>query len=65
MWLRVWHGLQALLFLGPIATGLNMHYAGSEYLATTGETFFAPYREMITGDRAPRDSRAREGGDLS
>ncbi len=29
LWLRVWHGLQALLFLGLIATGLNMHYAGS------------------------------------
>ena len=31
LWLRVWHGLQALLFLGLIATGLNMHYAGSEW----------------------------------
>ncbi|MEE9280962.1 MAG: cytochrome b/b6 domain-containing protein, partial [Myxococcota bacterium] len=28
------------------------------YLATTGETFFSLYREMITGDRAPRGSRA-------
>ena len=31
LWLRVWHSLQALLFLGLIATGLNMHYAGSEW----------------------------------
>ncbi len=31
LWLRAWHGLQALLFLGLIATGLNMHYAGSEW----------------------------------
>ena len=31
LWLRVWHGLQALLFLGLIATGLSMHYAGSEW----------------------------------
>ena len=29
LWLRVWHGLQALLFLGLLATGLTMHYAGS------------------------------------
>ncbi len=27
------------------------------YLATTGEAFFALFREMITGDRAPRGSR--------
>ena len=28
------------------------------YLATTGETFFSLFREMITGDRrAPRGSR--------
>ena len=31
LWLRVWHGLQALFFLGLIATGLNMHYAGSAW----------------------------------
>jgi thiosulfate reductase cytochrome b subunit len=31
LWLRIWHGLQALLFLGLIATGLNMHYAGSAW----------------------------------
>ncbi len=31
LWLRVWHGLQALLFLGLIATGLNMHYSGSAW----------------------------------
>lgn len=31
LWLRVWHGLQALLFLGMIATGLCMHYAGSPW----------------------------------
>lgn len=31
LWLRVWHSLQALLFLGLLATGLNMHYAGSEW----------------------------------
>lgn len=30
-WLRIWHGLQALIFLGLIATGVNMHYAGSEW----------------------------------
>ncbi len=28
------------------------------YLATTGETLFSLYREMITGDRAMRRSRA-------
>ena len=28
------------------------------YLATTGETFFTLYREIITGHRAPRGSRA-------
>jgi hypothetical protein len=27
------------------------------YHATTGEAFFALYREMTTGDRAPRGSR--------
>ncbi len=31
LWLRIWHGLQALLFLGLIATGISMHYAGSEW----------------------------------
>jgi thiosulfate reductase cytochrome b subunit len=31
LWLRVWHGVQALVFLGLIATGLNMHYAGSDW----------------------------------
>ncbi len=31
LWLRVWHGVQALLFLGLIATGLSLHYAGSDW----------------------------------
>lgn len=32
LWLRVWHGLQALIFLVLIATGLSMHYAGSAWV---------------------------------
>lgn len=31
LWLRLWHGALALLFLGLITTGLSMHYAGSEW----------------------------------
>jgi thiosulfate reductase cytochrome b subunit len=31
LWLRLWHGTQALLFFGLIATGLSMHYAGSAW----------------------------------
>jgi len=31
LWLRVWHGAQALLFLGLMVSGLNMHYAGSDW----------------------------------
>jgi thiosulfate reductase cytochrome b subunit len=29
LWLRVWHGIQALLFLVLIVTGISMHYAGT------------------------------------
>ena len=31
LWLRVWHSLQALIFLVLIATGISMHYAGAEW----------------------------------
>jgi thiosulfate reductase cytochrome b subunit len=31
LWLRLWHGAQALLFFGLIATGLCMHYAASDW----------------------------------
>jgi thiosulfate reductase cytochrome b subunit len=31
LWLRIWHGAQAFLFFGLIATGLCMHYAGSAW----------------------------------
>lgn len=31
LWLRVWHGLQALLFLGLVASGLCMHYASADW----------------------------------
>jgi thiosulfate reductase cytochrome b subunit len=31
LWLRVWHALQALLFLGLLASGLCMHYASSPW----------------------------------
>ncbi|MBJ19185.1 MAG: cytochrome b [bacterium] len=33
---------------------LTLFLIAHVYLATTGETFFALFREMITGDRAPR-----------
>jgi len=31
LWLRVWHGLHALLFLVLAATGLNLHYNGEAF----------------------------------
>ena len=31
LWLRIWHGAQALLFFGLIATGLCLHYAGAAW----------------------------------
>ena len=31
LWMRLWHGAQALLFLGLLVTGLSMHYAGTRW----------------------------------
>ena len=32
LWLRVWHGTQALFFVGLISTGLSLHYSGSDWV---------------------------------
>ena len=32
LWLRLWHWINALLFLTLIATGVSMHYAGADWL---------------------------------
>ncbi len=45
LWLRVWHGALALLFMGLIATGVSMHYAGSEWP-------MVPFRIAVMGHNA-------------
>lgn len=32
LWLRTWHGLQALMFLGLVVSGLNLHYLDAPWV---------------------------------
>lgn len=45
VWLRTWHWVQALCFLGLVTTGLSMHYADANWS-------FLPFRWAVIGHNA-------------